>query len=64
MQGSTVMTTASAICSNLRSAQRDTRQLRRIPREASLVSRIGTRQRAYATCHLAGCSTLKPRAGA
>jgi len=58
------MTTASAIRFTARSALRDTGHLRRIPREASLVSRIGTRQRAYATCHLAGCSTLKPRAGA
>jgi len=60
-QGSTVMTTASAIRHTIRRETRAPGFFRRNS-ASSAASRIGARNRAYSTCHLAGCSTLLPRA--
>ena len=54
------MTTASALEFHICSPREPTaRILTRLSLRAA--DRIGTRQRAYATCHLTGSSTLVPR---
>jgi len=58
------MTIASATRHVARVVFRDRDFPRRVSTETLPVCRNGTRQRAYATCHLAGCSTLKPRTAA